>query len=156
MPRVLVVYHSRSGNTEKMAQIISEAISGEGVDVVCKKVQDTNPDELLEFDGIIVGSPTYYGIMSAEIKKFIDESNKHHGKLEGKVGGAFASAAATGQETTVLSILETLLIHGMIIQGDFRGHHYGATSVGKPGDIEIQRWKRFGQRAARLVKQLFG
>jgi len=156
MPKVLVVYYSRTGNTEAMAKSIAEAIAEEGLDVECKKVVDANPDELLNVDGLVVGSPTYYGTMAAEIKKFLDDSVKHHGKLDGKVGAAFASAAVTGHETTVISILEALLIHGMIVQGDPRGHHYGATSLGKPGEQDVQRCKRFGQRFARLVKRVAG
>ncbi|MFX1453030.1 MAG: flavodoxin family protein, partial [Promethearchaeota archaeon] len=100
-------------------------------------------------------SPTYYGTMAAEIKKFIDDSVKFHGKLEGKVGAAFSSAAITGHETTVISILEALLIHGMIIQGDSKGQHYGATTVGKPDKNEAKWCQRFGQRVAELVKLIF-
>ena len=155
MPKVLVIYYSRSGNTELMAKRINDAIRDEKLDVTCKKVEETDPDELLEIDGLVIGSPTYYGTMAAEIKKFLDDSIKHHGKLDGKVGAAFSSAASMGQETTVLSILEALLIHGMIIQGDAKGHHYGVTSLGKPKENDLQRCKRFGQRFAKLVKQIY-
>jgi len=155
MPKVLVIYYSRSGNTELMAKRINDAIRDEKLDVTCKKVEETDPDELLEIDGFVIGSPTYYGTMAAEIKKFLDDSIKHHGKLDGKVGAAFSSAASMGQETTVLSILEALLIHGMIIQGDAKGHHYGVTSLGKPKENDLQRCKRFGQRFAKLVKQIY-
>ncbi len=153
MPKVLVVYFSRSGHTESLAKSITEAIAAENLDVVCKRVENVLLNELLEVDGLLIGSPTYYGTMAAEIKKFLDESIKHHRKLDGKVGGAFASAGVTGQETTVMSILQALLIHGMIIQGDPQGYHYGVTCLGKPTAQDLQRCKRFGQRFARLVKQ---
>jgi NAD(P)H dehydrogenase (quinone) len=156
MPKILVVYYSRSGNTGAMAKIIAEAIRNEGIDVSCKKVQDTGVDELLGYDGIIVGSPTYYGTMAAEIKKLLDDSIKHHGKLDGKVGGAFSSAAVTGHETTVVSILEALLIHGMVIQGDPKGHHYGATSIERPDDTSAAACRRFGKRFAGLVQRVSG
>ena len=156
MLKVLVIYHSRSGHTEALAKWIAEAIAQEGLDVVCKKVEDASPDEMLDADGVVLGSATYYGIMAAEVKQFLDDSIKHHDKLDGKVGGAFASAGAMGQETTVISLLEALLIHGMIIQGDTRGHHYGVTSIGKPGDKERERCQRFGKRFSRLVKQVRG
>ena len=155
MPKVLIVYYSRTGNTERMANIIADAIKENGIDVACKKVENTDLKELLEADGVVIGSPTYYGTMAAEIKKFIDESVKYHGKLEGKVGGAFSSAAITGHETTVMSILEALLIHGMIIQGDSGGQHYGATTVGKPDKNEEKWCQRFGHRIAKLVKSIF-
>ena len=138
-----------------MAKIIADAINEDGIDVECKKVAETNPDELLAVDGVVIGSPTYYGSMAAEIKKFIDDSVTYHGKLEGKVGAAFSSAAITGQETTVMSILEALLIHGMIIQGDSGGQHYGATTVGKPNGNEAKRCQRFGRRMAELVKLIY-
>ena len=155
MSKVLIVYYSRTGNTERMANIIAEAIKENNVDVECKKVENTEPQELLEVDGVVIGSPTYYGSMAAEIKKFIDDSVTYHGKLEGKVGAAFSSAAITGQETTIMSILEALLIHGMIIQGDSGGQHYGATTVGKPDESEKKWCQRFGQRIAKLVELIF-
>ena len=94
--------------------------------------------------------------MAYEVKKFLDESIKHHGKLDGKAGAAFSSAASTGQETTVISILEALLIHGMIIQGDPKGHHYGATSFEKPDEKEADICRQFGKRFAGLVRMAAG
>ncbi len=155
MPNVLVVYYSRTGNTKAMADLIADAMKEEGLEVECKKVEDTTPDDLLAADGIIIGSPTYYGTMAAEIKKLLDESVSHHSKLDGKIGAAFATATASGHETTVMSILEAMMIHGMIIQGDPSGCHYGAVSLGKPGDSEAEFCKRFGQRTAKLVKRVF-
>lgn len=154
MAKVLIVYYSRSGNTEAMATAIAKAVTEEGLDVVCKKVKDVAVDELLEADGLIVGSPTYYGTMAASVKRLLDASVKHHGKLDGKVGAAFASAAATGQETTLFSILQALLIHGMIIQGDPKVDHYGVTSIEKPDEQVLEKCQRFGQRFATLVKQV--
>ena len=135
-----------------MAKMICEAVRDEGLEVVCKKVEDAAVDDLLTADGIVIGSPTYYGTMAGEVKRFLDASVKHHGKLDGKVGAAFSTANSTGQETTVLSILEALLIHGMIIQGDCRGLHYGVTSVGEATESQRQHCTRFAQRFARLVR----
>ncbi len=152
MTKVLVVYYSRTGNTEKMAKVIAETIEGENIEVTCKKVEDTDPSELLDVDGVIIGSPTYYGNMAAEIKKFIDKSVSLHGKLDGKIGAAFASAGITGHETTVISILEALLVHGMIIQGNPDGQHYGATSIGSFNKRDAHWCEQFGKRVAKLVK----
>jgi NAD(P)H dehydrogenase (quinone) len=152
MPRVLVVYHSRTGRTESLAREISDALEAEGLEVDCRNVAGVQADDLLQADGIVVGSPTYYGTMAAEVKRLLDESVRFHGKLDGKVGAAFASAGSTGQETTVLSILEALLIHGMIIQGDYSGLHYGVTSVGERTEDDTNRCRRFGKRYARLVR----
>jgi NAD(P)H dehydrogenase (quinone) len=119
MAKILVVYYSRTGNTEKMASAVAEGAEQiSGVKVTVKKVEQTTLKDLLTADGIIIGSPAYYGLMAAEIKTLIDKSVKIHGKLEGKVA-AFTSSGgtATGAETTLLSILQAMLVHGLIVQG---------------------------------------
>jgi NAD(P)H dehydrogenase (quinone) len=94
--------------------------------------------------------------MANEVKVFLDASIEHHGKLDSKLGAAFSTAASTGQETTVISIIEALLIHGMVVQGDPQGHHYGVTSLGKPNEQDKLRCQRFGQRFARTLKRVKG
>lgn len=156
MAKILIVYYSRTGNTKKMAFSISEGIREESVDMIVKDVGETKVEELLDYDGIILGSPTYYGLPAGEIKKFLDESVKFHGRLDGKVGGAFASSGgiAGGNETTILAIIEALLVHGMIIQGNPGGDHYGPVSIGNPNDKVLKACKDYGKRIARLMKRL--
>jgi len=157
MVKVLVVYDSRTGHTEKMAFAVAEGAKQiSGVEVVVKKVDQTSLEDLLNANGIIVGSPTYYGQMSAKLKGFIDESVKIHGKLEGKVGAAFTSSGgtATGAETTLLSILEAMLVHGMIVQGRAHSKHYGAAAVGSPREKELESCKELGKRATSLLTKL--
>ena len=155
MVKALIIYYSRSGNTKKMAETIAKGIEKEGMDADVKDVKDVNVDELLKFNGIVIGSPTYYGTMAAEIKKLFDNSVKFHGKLDGKFGAAFASSAniAGGNETTILDILNAMLIHGMIIQGDCQGDHYGPVAIGSPDDRSIKECLRMGARFAKLVKK---
>jgi NAD(P)H dehydrogenase (quinone) len=154
MARVLVLYYSLSGRTELMAERVSTALRDEALEVTCKRVEDADVDELLGVDGVVIGSPTYYGTMAAEVKSFLDRSIKHHGKLDGKVGAAFASAGSTGHETTLLSIVQALLIHGMIVQGQWQGMHYGLTFVGNEQGPDDQSVRRFAQRFAALVKRV--
>jgi len=159
MAKILIVYDSRTGNTEKMAFAVAEgARQVKSVEVIVKKVDQTNLDDLLEADGIIMGSPTYYGQMSAKLKALIDESVKIHGKLEGKVGAAFTSSGgtATGAETTLLSILGAMLIHGMIVQGRPDDKHYGAAAVESPDKEALKFCRELGKRTATLVKKLKG
>lgn len=152
--QVLIVYDSKTGNTEKMALAVAEgAREVGGVDVLVKKIGETTNEDLLKADGIVVGSPTYYGQMSGKVKGFFDESVKIHGKLEGKVGAAFTSSGgvASGAETTIISILEAMLVHGMIIQGRAQSSHYGAASVGAPKEREEQRCRELGKAVAGLT-----
>ena len=158
MAKGLVIYYSRSGNTKAMATTIAEAMDNGGLPTKCKSAEDVKVDELLDVDAIVVGSPTYYGRAAAPIAKLFDESVSKHGKLDGKVGAAFSSSANTGggNETTICEINNMLLIHGMVIQGDPQGDHYGPVSIGKPDERVQNQCTRRGQRIAELTKKLFG
>lgn len=158
MVKVLVCYYSKTGNTQKMAEKIHQVFQSEGLEADFEKVEDVQAEDLLQYDCIVLGSPTYYGTMAAEMKQLIDESVKFHGKLKGKVGGAFSSAAnmGGGNETTVLNILCAMLIHGMIIQGDPKGDHYGPVSIGSPDNRSLKCCERLAQNLAALTKRLAG
>jgi NAD(P)H dehydrogenase (quinone) len=159
MTKVLVVYDSKTGNTERMAEAVGDGVA-KVASVTCevKKVDRTSLDDLVSADGIIIGSPTYYGQMSAKIKTLVDSSNRIHGKLEGKVGAAFTSSGgtATGAETTLLSVLQTMLVHGMIIQGRPDDKHYGVAAVGTPRAGSLKLCRELGSRVANLVTNLAG
>lgn len=156
MAKLLIVYYSKTGNTEKMARLIAEGVEKGGVRADVRSVQDVAIEELLEYDGIISGSPTYYGGMAWEMKKLIDATLKLHGKLDGKVGGAFTSAAniGGGNETAILDMLNAWLIHGMIVQGDYLGDHYGRVSINEPDERVEKQCRRMGERYADLVKRV--
>jgi NAD(P)H dehydrogenase (quinone) len=157
MAKILIVYDSKTGNTERMAMAVAEGAKKiKNVAVVVKKAEETKAEDLVDADGIIMGSPTYYGGMSGRLKTLIDESVKVHGELDGKVGGAFTSSGgiASGAETTLLSIVQAMLVHGMIIQGRSDEKHYGAAAVGLLEDKEIESCKDLGKRVASLVTKL--
>jgi NAD(P)H dehydrogenase (quinone) len=156
MSTVLIVYHSKTGNTKNMAETVKEGVQSGGVKAVMKKVGQATLKDLLSADGIILGSPVYYGTMAGEMKAFLDRSVKIHGKLEGKVGATFASGGGLGGgvETTALDMAKSLLIHGMIIQGDPWGSHYGTVSIGRPNAAVKKECKKLGEKVARLVKRL--
>ena len=156
MAKALIVYYSRGGNTKKMAESIAEGLKQEQVEVDICEVKDVTADDLLLPDAIIVGSPTYYGSMAADIKRLFDESVRFHSKLDGKIGAAFTSShhIGGGNETTILDILNAMLIHGMIVQGDWQGDHYGPVSIGFPDERAIKECLRAGVRIAQLIKKL--
>lgn len=158
MANGLVLYYSRSGNTKQMAGIIAEAMNGAGLSTKCKSITDITAKDLLGYDAIVVGSPTYYGRMAAPVAQLFDESVSKHGKLDGKVGAAFSSSAniGGGNETTIIGIINMMLIHGMVVQGDPQGDHYGPVSISKPDDRVISQCQRRGERIARLTKKLIG
>ncbi len=157
MNKILIIYYSQSGNTKKMAELVKEGVEKEDeVDVDLKNVEDISTDDLLNYDGIIIGSPTYYGTMAWQIKKLLDDSVKFHGQLDGIVGAAFSSSANVGggNETTIMDIIKAMLIHGMIIYGDPKGDHYGPVAIGSPDDRAKKCCLRLGERVAKMVKRL--
>ena len=159
MAKILVSYYSRTNHTRHMAELVGEGAAAESkakVDV--KGVADVKPDDLLGYDAIILGSPTYYGTMAAELKRLIDDSVAFHGQLAGKVGGAFTSSGNVGggNETTVMDILKALLIHGMVVQGTASGDHYGPVAVGGPDDRAAEECRKLGRQVAALAVKLHG
>ena len=156
MANGLVIYYSRSGNTKQMAKAVAEGMNEAKLPTRCKSVDEVKVDDLLEADAIVVGSPTYYGCVAAPIVELFNESVSKHGKLDGKIGAAFSSSAniGGGNETTIMSIINMLLIHGMIVQGDPQGDHYGPVSIGKPDERALKQCSRRGRRIAELTNRL--
>jgi len=156
MAKGIVIYYSRTGNTKEMAQIIARAMNEADLPSECKLVSDVKADDVFSYDAIVFGSPTYYGQMAAPIKQLIDDLVGRHGQLDGKVGAAFTSSAniGGGNETTIMGIIEAMLISGMVVQGDPNGDHYGPVSIGKPDQRVEQQCRRRGQRIAELTKKL--
>jgi len=156
MAKGIVIYYSRSGNTKQMAEIIAKAMNEASMPTDCKSVEKVKADDLPGYDAIVAGSPTYYGQMAGPLKDLFDKTVSFHGKLDGRVGGAFSSAAniGGGNETTIMSIIEAMLISGMIVQGDPQGDHYGPVSVGKPDNRVKGQCSRRGKRIAELTKKL--
>ena len=156
MVGVLVLYYSRSGNTKKMAEAVADGARQAGAEARLRNVEEASVDELAEAGGVILGSPTYFGHSSGPMRLFLDKSIECHGKLAGKVGGAFASSAniGGGNETTILGILQSMLVHGMVIQGIAQGDHYGPVSIGMPDERATRQCKEYGKRLALLVLRL--
>ena len=156
MPRAIAIYYSRSGNTKEMAEIIATSMSEAGVPTDCKSVETIKASDLLTYDAIVIGSPTYYGQMAGPIKQLFDDAVDFHGELDGKVGAAFSSAAniGGGNETTIMGIIEAMLIAGLVVHGDPEGDHYGPVSINKPDGRVNRQCQRRGQRIAELTKKL--
>ena len=157
MAKVLVIYDSRTGNTEKMADQVAEGVRQvDGASVTLVNVDKAKLDDLVAADAIILGSPTYYGNMSGKVKELLDKTYNIHGELKGKVGGAFTSSGGTacGAETTLLAMVQAMLVHGMIIQGRNDDKHYGATAIEAPNEEEVKHCQELGNMVASLAVAL--
>lgn len=141
MTKILVLYYSMYGHVETLAKAIAEGAGAvEGVEVTLKRVPETmprevaekygakldqdapvaDPKELGEYDGIIFGSPTRFGNMTAQMRNFLDQTGGlwMQGALVGKPGSVFTSTGTGGgNESTIISFLSTLIHHGMVYVG---------------------------------------
>ena len=158
MKNILITYYSQSGNTEALARGIARGVEKEDTLVTLKNVEETTNDDLVKADAIIVGSPVYFGSMAAPIKKMFDQSVAIRRQLKDKIGAAFTTAGhhTGGKETTILSIIQAMLIHEMIIVGDpiSVGGHYGAATTGVPDAEAIKQGEALGMRVAKVVNRL--
>jgi NAD(P)H dehydrogenase (quinone) len=159
--QILVLYFSKGGNTKALAKRIAQGVERvEGVKALLKTTSEVTQNDFLDSAGIIAGSPVYFGVMAAELKKVFDEYVGIRKKMEGKVGAAFATSGdpTGGKETTMMSIIQVMLIYGMIIVGDPMSAtgHYGVACAGAPDDKIADNGIKIGQRVAELAKKLHG
>jgi NAD(P)H dehydrogenase (quinone) len=197
MAKVLVLYYSSWGHIEQMAYAAAEGAREAGAEVVVKRVPELVPteiaqaahyktdqkapiatvEELPEYDAIIIGTPTRYGTMTAQMKNFLDQTGGlwAQGKLIGKVGSVFTSTATQhgGQEATILTTLPVLLHHGMVVVGlpySFQGQMgvdqirggspYGASTVAggdgsrQPSEIDLDGARFQGKHVAQIAAKL--
>jgi NAD(P)H dehydrogenase (quinone) len=199
MTKVLILYYSSYGHIEKMAEAVAEGVREAGAEATIKRVPELVPEEvarkshfkldqaapiatveeLASYDAIVIGVPTRFGNMPAQMKNFLDQTGGlwFQGKLIGKVGSVFTSTATQhgGQESTILSTHTVLLHHGMVIvglpysfQGQMKldevtgGSPYGATTIAagdgsrQPSANELAGARYQGKHVAQIAAKLKG
>ena len=110
MTRILIVYHSQTGSTEKMAGAVAAgAASMEDTEVIIKKAKDASLEDLLDCDGLAIGTPENFGYMSGAVKDFFDRTfYPAEGKVFRKPYVVFISAGNDG--TGALSSIERIAL----------------------------------------------
>ena len=156
---ILVLYFSRSGNTKKLAEAITAGVDAvEGMHGLLKDTTEVTKDDFLGSEGIIAGSPVYFGGMASQLKDVFDRFVTVRQKMGNKIGAAFTTSGdlSGGKETTMLSIIQALMIYGMIIVGDplDATGHYGVSCTGVPDEKTLTNARKLGMRVAVLAKKL--
>jgi len=125
MTKLAIIYHSAHGHTEHIARCVLEGAQRvEGVDAQLIKAEDigTRPDDLVDFDGFVLGSPTYLGGVSGPLKTFMDTTGRLWGKqaLRGKLAAGFtvSSLPAGDKQSTLMSMFVFAMQHGMLWVGN--------------------------------------
>lgn len=159
--KVLVLYYTHTGSTKRLAEEIAAGVEEvPDVESVLKSTEDVTPADFLEADGIIAGSPVYFGTMAWQLKEVFDRFIAVRQKMGDKIGAAFATAGdpSGGKETTMMSILQAMLIYGMIVVGDplDATGHYGVSCTGHPEEEDLHNAQKLGIRVAELVRKIRG
>ena len=161
--KILVTYHSLSGNTERMAEaVVAGAKSVSGTQIVLKRVGQVTAEDLFSADAVVVGSPVYWSNMSGEVKAFFDNWQFKFGvfpefKMKNKIGAAFTTGGqiSSGKEMTMLTILAAMLGNQMIVVSGGGAFGASATTEGaSPGidDKELAEAEALGRRVADVAK----
>lgn len=199
MSKVLILYYSSYGHIEKLAAEVAAGVREAGATVDIKRVPETvseavanaahfkleqaapvaKVEDLANYDAIIVGGPTRFGRMSAQMTAFLDQAGGlwAKGALNGKVGSAFTSTASQhgGQEMNLFSTITNLLHFGMVVVGlpySFAGlielteitggTPYGATTIAgldgsrQPSQNELAGARFQGRHVAKIANKIFG
>ena len=160
MARVLVIYVSQEGNTKSLAEAVAAGAREAGAQVAVQTAQNTTNEDLVAADAIAAGSPVSFGNMAGEMKTLWDRSVTVRERLADKLGAAFTTTGhpAGGRDTALLSILQAMLIHEMIVMGDpiSHGGHYGVSCTGSPTERDLAAGKAMGRRLARLADRFAG
>ena len=157
--KVLVTYHSLSGNTERMAEAVADGVKSiSGAEAILKRVGKVTADDLFSADAVVVGSPVYWSNMSGEVKTFFDNWQFKFGvfpdfKMKNKIGAAFATGGqiSSGKEVTMLTILAAMLGNQMIVVSGGGAFGASATTEGDSPGIDNQELadaKELGRRVA--------
>ncbi len=159
---VLVTYHSRTDHTKTLAESIAEGVrTVDGIGCTLKPTAGVGIDDVIGAAGLIAGSPSYYGTMAAEMKRLFDRViSGNRDRTARRIGAAFATSGhpTGGLETTMVSILQAMLVAGFVVVGDPRsaGGHYGVGCAGAP-DERVAEWAReHGRQVAELVAEQSG
>jgi NAD(P)H dehydrogenase (quinone) len=161
--KIAIIYHSETGNTRQMAQLVRQGcLRVPGVEARCMPVDDVDEDYVVDASAVLLGSPTYEGSCTWQMKRYLDTAARG---LAGKLGGVFASQnwpGGGGASFAEMTMIAGMLVRGMLVYsgGISEGQpylHFGAVSRRAPDkDLYRERCLKLGENIARKAAELFG
>ncbi|HID11117.1 MAG TPA: flavodoxin family protein [Candidatus Latescibacteria bacterium] len=160
--RIAIVYHSETGNTRRMAELVREGcLRIEGVEARTMPVEEIDREYLAGAHALLLGCPTYEGSPSWQMKRFLDTVEVD---LAGKLGGVFVSQnwpGGGGADFAEVVLIAGMLVRGMLIYsgGITKGYpylHFGAVSSRSPEGLYAERCVKLGENISSKAKELFG
>lgn len=159
--KISVLYHSVSGNTRRIADLVAAgARSGGDVEVRIMSIEEADEAFINDSQAVIIGCPTHRGNLSWEMKRWIETTKL---KLAGKMGSVFVTQGyiGGGGELAEMEMIAHLLVMGTLVYsgGTAWGQpytHYGAIVVKDGDEAQRERARLFGERVAKKALELFG
>jgi len=163
---ILITYYSKTAHTQSMAEEVAKGASSiPGVQVVLKKIDQTTTKDLLNADAIILGSPVYNANLAPEVVQFMSTWPFEGNPLKDKIGAAFVTAGgiSAGEELAQVSILQSMLVFGMVVVGgDDWTSAFGASAITNEGVFKtenldklfLQKGFSLGKRVATIAKKM--
>ena len=167
--RILIAYHSETGNTEQLALAVKEGVAAvKDVEPVFRKATAVTDADIFKASGILIGTPVHWHNLSADTKRLIDRIGEALGKSgkdwgEGRTAGVFTTVGggSGGQEMARMSVISAMLAMRFVIIGGVTDDGFGslgpyAVTGGTPGGVSVRdraEAKRFGERFARITVQ---
>jgi multimeric flavodoxin WrbA len=150
VPKVIIIYYSRTGNTESMARAVAEGVESGGLAASVKRVDYATTFDLTSADGVAFGSPCYFGYMAGIMKEFFDRMLQGAilKNLERKPAVAFVSNGETNGGKDALLSIENMMAYFLLQKAVD-----GVISRGKPGSAKIKECKKLGAALAQAVKK---
>ena len=144
MPKAMIIYETRTGNTKLIADTILQGLKLSGIEALIKKIDEVDIAELADYDCVILGAPTYHKDIIPTMKTFLFKLEQ--AKLKGKVGAAFGAWGWSGESVEMIS--DTMKhIYGMKV------HEPEAKMPGAAKGITQSQYRAFGRDIAEKIKK---
>jgi len=144
MPKAIIIYDSRTGNTGIVAKAIEEGMAEAGIEVLSRRTVGATAGDVKDVDAVILGSPTYHSDMIGSMKTFLFEMEKAN--LKGKVGAAFGSYGWSGESVRMMSDTMKHIFGMNVIEP-------GLKMLRRPDEGGLKQCREFGRRIAERVRQ---
>lgn len=144
MSQAIIIYDTRSGNTEKMAKAIEEGMREAGVEVLSKRTSNTKAADLTNADAVVLGAPTYHHDLTGSMKTFLFEMEK--ADLGGKIGAAFGSYGWSGESIQMMTDTMKHIFGMSVIEPGFK-------MLRRPNESGLKECNEFGNTIAEKTKE---
>jgi flavodoxin short chain len=144
MTKAIIIYATRTGNTQIMAEAIQEGMKQSGVEALLKRAARIEVGELASADAVILGAPTYYRDLIESMKTFLFDMESVD--LRGKMGAAFGSYGWSGESVGMLNDTMKHIFHMEVIEPGFK-------LVGRPTGDSLEQCRKFGKEIVEKIRR---